>query len=91
MILPLGFDRYAGKVVYDNKEFLRNAISYLLDESSALSVRSRTISLRPLNSERIRKERLGWQSLALALPIALTLAIALLSISLRRKQFAKVL
>jgi ABC-type uncharacterized transport system involved in gliding motility auxiliary subunit len=91
MILPLGYDRYAGKVVYDNKEFLRNAVSYLLDESSALSVRSRTISLRPLNSERIRKERLGWQSLALGLPIALTLAIALLSTSLRRKRFAKVL
>jgi gliding-associated putative ABC transporter substrate-binding component GldG len=91
MILPLGYDRYAGTVVYDNKEFLRNAVSYLLDESSALSVRSRTISLRPLNSERIRKERLGWQYLALGLPIALTLAIALLSTSLRRKRFAKVL
>ena len=91
MILPLGFDRYAGKVVYDNKEFLRNAVSYLLDESSALSVRSRTISLRPLDSERIRMERLGWQSLALGLPIGLTLAIALLSTSLRRKRFARVL
>jgi ABC-type uncharacterized transport system involved in gliding motility auxiliary subunit len=91
MILPLGYDRYAGTVVYDNKEFLRNAVSYLLDESSALSVRSRTISLRPLNSERIRKERLGWQYLALGLPIVLTLAIALLSTSLRRKRFAKVL
>jgi ABC-2 type transport system permease protein len=91
MILPLGYDRYAGTVVYDNKEFLRNAVSYLLNESSALSVRSRTIFLRPLNSERIRKERLGWQSLALGLPIALTLAIALLFTSVRRKRFAKVL
>ena len=89
MILPLGYDRYAGRVVYDNKEFLRNAISYLLDESSALSVRSRTIALRPLNKERVRKERLGWQSFALGLPIALTLAFGLLFTYLRRKRFAK--
>lgn len=89
MILPLGYDRYAGRVVYDNKEFLRNAISYLLDESSAISVRSRTIALRPLNRERIRKERLGWQSFALGLPIAITLVLGLLFTTLRRKRFAK--
>ncbi|MGB2424378.1 MAG: gliding motility-associated ABC transporter substrate-binding protein GldG, partial [Flavobacteriales bacterium] len=31
-ILPLGYDRYARRVVYDNKEFLLNAINYLLQE-----------------------------------------------------------
>jgi ABC-2 type transport system permease protein len=89
MILPLGFDRYAGRVVYDNKDFLRNAISYLLDESSAISVRSRTIALRQLNKERIRQQRLGWQTFAMGLPMALTLGFGLLFTSLRRKRFAK--
>lgn len=89
MILPLGYDRYAGRVVYDNKEFLRNAISYLLNESSAISVRSRTIALRPMNRERMRKERLGWQSFALGLPIGITLLFGLLFITLRRRRFAK--
>ena len=59
MILPLGYDRQAGRVIYDNKEFLRNSVSYLLDETAAISVRSRTIELRPLNAETIRRERLG--------------------------------
>ena len=89
MILPLGFDRYAGRVVYDNKDFLRNAISYLLDESSAISVRSRTIVLRQLNKERIRQQRLGWQAFAMGLPMALTLGFGLLFTSLRRKRFTK--
>jgi ABC-2 type transport system permease protein len=89
MILPLGYDRYAGRVVYDNKEFLRNSISYLLDESASISVRSRTIAFRPMNRERARKERLGWQSFALGLPIAITLIFGLLFTTLRRKRFAK--
>lgn len=89
MILPLGYDRYAGRVVYDNKEFLRNSISYLLDESASISVRSRTIAFRPMNRERARKERLGWQSFALGLPIALTLILGFLFTTLRRKRFAK--
>ena len=91
MILPLGYDRYAGTVVYDNKEFLRNAVSYLLDESSALSVRSRTISLRPIEFRAHQKGTFGLAVLSSGIAIALTLAIALLSTSLRRKRFAKVL
>ena len=42
-ILPLGYDRYARRVVYDNKEFLLNAINYLLEENALISVRSRSI------------------------------------------------
>ncbi len=89
MILPLGYDRNAQRVVYDNKEFLRNAVSYLLNETAAISVRSRAISLRPLDTERLRSERLGWQLIALALPIGLVLALGW-AISLRRRlRFAK--
>ncbi|MEC8634284.1 MAG: gliding motility-associated ABC transporter substrate-binding protein GldG, partial [Bacteroidota bacterium] len=59
MILPLGYDRNARRVVYDNKEFLRNAVSYLLNETASISVRSRAIALRPLNADKLRAERLG--------------------------------
>ena len=31
-ILPLGYDRNARRVVYDNKEFLLNTVNYLLEE-----------------------------------------------------------
>ena len=51
--------------LYDNK-FLRNAVSYLLNETASISVRSRAIALRPLNADKLRTERLGWQAVALA-------------------------
>ena len=68
-ILPLGYDRYARRVVYDNKEFLMNAINYLLQEDALISVRSRSIALRPLDEERIRQERQGWQFVAVGMPL----------------------
>ena len=89
MILPLGYDRNARRVVYDNKEFLRNAVSYLLNETASISVRSRAIALRPLNADKLRAERLGWQAVALALPIGLVLGLGWAFTVRRRRRYAK--
>ena len=53
-ILPLGYDRNARRVVYDNKEFLLNTVNYLLEEDALISVRSRTIELRSLDSAEVQ-------------------------------------
>jgi ABC-2 type transport system permease protein len=87
-IYPLGFDRYAGRVVYDNKEFLLNCVNHLLDENSMISVRSRAITLRILNSDKIEKEKLGWQAIAIALPLLLVLIIAAVLLGLRKRKYA---
>jgi len=89
--LPLGYDRQAGRVIYDNKEFLRNSVSYLLDETAAISVRSRTIELRPLNAETIRRERLGWQVGASLVPIALVSLIGWVFVARRKRKFGTAL
>jgi ABC-2 type transport system permease protein len=86
-IYPLGYDRYAGRVVYDNKEFLRNVVNHLLDESSIISVRSRAITLRSLDSDRISSSRLGWQSLAIGLPLIIVLLSGLIILKHRSRVF----
>ena len=91
MILPLGYDRIARRVIYDNKDFLRNAISYLLDETSAISVRSRAIALRPLNAEKVRGERLGWQAAAMGLPIALVSLLGWVFTWRRKQRYARLI
>ena len=88
-IYPLGYDRYAGGVVYDNKEFLLNTISHLLDENSMISVRSRAITLRSLNEDLISSSRLGWQSVAMGLPLFIVILIALILLKLREFKYAK--
>ena len=58
-------------VVYDNKEFLLNAINHLLQEGDLISVRSRTITLRSLDERRVVEERQGWQFVAVGMPLLL--------------------
>ncbi|MDR2652922.1 MAG: gliding motility-associated ABC transporter substrate-binding protein GldG [Prevotellaceae bacterium] len=49
-ILPLGYDRYLNQT-FGNKDFVKNIILYLTDDSGLLEIRSRDISLRLLDKE----------------------------------------
>jgi ABC-2 type transport system permease protein len=86
---PLGYDKYTGKVKYDNKEFLRNVVNHLLDESSMISVRSRSITLRSLDSDKIINEKLYWQYIALAIPLSLVICLALIVLKFRKIKYGK--
>jgi len=66
----LGFDRWTGKQ-YGNKEFLLNAVNYLLDDSGLINIRTKEIEVAFLNQEKIAEEKTFWQLLNIGLPIAL--------------------
>lgn len=86
-IYPLGYDRYASRVVYDNKEFLLNTVNHLLDEKSMISIRSRTISLRSLDDDKITGSRLGYQAIALGIPILIVLLFGFIILKLRTRKY----
>ncbi len=88
-VLPLGYDRNARRVVYDNKEFLLNAINYLLQEDALISVRSRSIQLRSLEDARIRAERSGWQFVAVGMPLLVVMLLAGAVLTTRRRLFGR--
>ncbi len=87
--LPLGYDRYARGVIYDNKEFLMNCINYLLDDQSLISVRSRTIKLRKLDAKKIAHQKVGIQLANTALPLSLVFALGIGQYLIRRKKWSK--
>src|SRR5690606_27630347 len=49
--LELGYDKYM-RTKFANKEFVINAVDYMLDESGLLSVRTKEITMRPLDKVR---------------------------------------
>jgi ABC-2 type transport system permease protein len=49
-IFPLGYDRYLNRT-FGNKDFVKNVILYLTDDSGLLEIRSHDISLRLLDKE----------------------------------------
>ena len=87
--LPLGWDRASQRVIYDNKEWLLNAISYLLDDAAQISLRSRSIAFRPLNDTRIRGKQPKWTLVAMGIPVVLVLGLGLLLSALRKRRWTQ--
>jgi gliding-associated putative ABC transporter substrate-binding component GldG len=78
----LGYDRYTRRI-YGNSDFILNCVNYLLDEEGLLQVRSKEYKLRLLDRERADSEKVYWQTLNVAFPLAWVLALALLISILR--------
>jgi ABC-2 type transport system permease protein len=87
-ITPLGYDRYT-KQTYGNKEFVMNAVHYLIDESGILDMRSREFKLRLLDKSKILEERTKWQLMNVVLPVVFILLFAVLVTYLRKKKYTK--
>lgn len=85
----LGYDRYAGRKVYGNRDFLLNAVNYMLDEESLISVRSRSIALRLLDKEALVQDRGFWQALNLLAPVILMGMLGVILLAVRRRRFTK--
>lgn len=78
MYYMLGFDRYANAKLYGNREFILNAMNYLLDDRALISIRSRAITLRPLNTDQVDQRRTWWQALGIGAPLAISLLLGFL-------------
>ncbi len=85
----LGFDPLARRKIYGNKEFLINAMNYLLGDDRLIDVRSRTVVLRKLNDERVLAQRTLWQGLNIGLPVLLIILMGIAQYFIRRAVYAR--
>lgn len=86
--LPLGFNRFE-RIAYANKDFMLNAIEYLIKPKGVVLARSKEIKLRMLDTVRAREEKLFWQALNLGAPLAFLTLFGLLFHWLRRRKYAR--
>ena len=86
--LPLGFDQYTQNT-YANKEFIENAISYLVDGEGLIDIRSRELKVRLLDMTKINQERTKWQVINTLLPIVLIIALGFVMAFIRKKKYSK--
>lgn len=85
--VELGFDRLTYKE-YGNKEFLLNAVNYLLDDTGLINIRSKNILLPALDSQRIIEDRSTWQALMIGLPLLILSIFGLVYFFLRKRRYA---
>ena len=86
--LPLGYDQYTQQT-FGNRDFILNAMNYLCDDSGLITVRSRELKLRMLDSNRVEKQRLFWQLFNLLLPILLVIVFAIVKLRIRVRKYSR--
>tara|TARA_B100000929_G_C15497829_1_gene416554 strand:+ start:538 stop:2208 length:1671 start_codon:yes stop_codon:yes gene_type:complete len=86
--MELGFQRYTGNT-YGNKEFLLNAVNYLLDDTGLIDIRSKEINLAFLDKEKTANERSKWQLINIAGPIILLLIFGIAFRFYRKRKYVK--
>ena len=86
--LPLGFDQYT-QVTYGNKEFIENAISYLVDGEGLISIRSRELKIRLLDMNKVNDNTMLWQVVNVIVPSALVVVFGFIMAIIRKRKFTK--
>ena len=84
----LGFDKWSGQT-YGNKEFLLNAVNYLLDDSGLINIRSKEIAVAFLDHKKIASEKTKWQVINILLPLVLLGIFGFVFNFFRRKKYVK--
>ncbi|MEJ2112932.1 MAG: gliding motility-associated ABC transporter substrate-binding protein GldG, partial [Flavobacteriaceae bacterium] len=83
----LGFDRWTGQT-FGNKEFLLNAVNYLLDDDGLINIRTKNIEVAFLDQQKIANQKLTWQLTNVILPIILLAGFGFAFNYYRRKKYS---
>jgi len=73
---------------FGNKEFLLNAVDYLLDDSGLIQLRSKSLQIRMLDKQKAFKERSYWQFLNVGLPLILLFAFGIIFNYLKKQKYS---
>ena len=85
---PLGFDPTTN-YTFANRDFLMNAVAYLVDENGLIQARNKQVKIRPLDKEKIKNETLKWQLVNLIFPIVLLVVYGAGRAYWRKRKFAR--
>ncbi len=83
----LGLNPYS-KIPYANKDFMLNAVEYLLNPRGVITSRSKQVKLRLLDQNQALAEAGYWRLLNLALPLVVLAAFGLVFNLIRRRRYA---
>lgn len=85
--LELGYDKWTNNF-YGNKEFLINAINYMLEDNGLINIRNKKVAVPMLDSEKIAEQKTTWQLINIGVPVVLTLVLGLVFTYFRKKRYS---
>ncbi|MCB0571274.1 MAG: gliding motility-associated ABC transporter substrate-binding protein GldG [Phaeodactylibacter sp.] len=85
---PLGYNEFE-RYLFANKDFLVNALEYLIDGQGVIEARSKEVRLRLLDSSRAKQEKAYWQGLNIISPLVFLALFGLVYNWLRRRKYGR--
>ena len=86
--MELGYDKWTN-TLYGNKEFLLNAVNYLLDDSGLINLRTKEVKLPLLDKEKVYADYTYIQLIIVVIPLAVLAVFGFVFTYLRRKKYTK--
>jgi gliding-associated putative ABC transporter substrate-binding component GldG len=82
--LPMGMQQYEN-YQFANKEFLMNAVDYLVNPNGVLEARNKDLTLRLLDKQKVATQKTTWQMINIVVPLLLIILFGWVY-QLRRKR-----
>ena len=83
----LAQDKWTGEQ-FGNKEFLLNAVDYLLDDNGLIELRNKNVQINLLDKERAYQERIFWQFVNIVLPLLVLLTFGFVFQYVRKRPYS---
>ncbi|MFC4721729.1 gliding motility-associated ABC transporter substrate-binding protein GldG [Geojedonia litorea] len=82
----LGFDRWTGQR-FGNKEFLENAVNYLLNDDGLINIRTKEVAIAFLDTQKVSAQKGRWQLINIALPLVLLALFGFVFNYIRKRKY----
>ncbi|MDR2222883.1 MAG: gliding motility-associated ABC transporter substrate-binding protein GldG [Flavobacteriaceae bacterium] len=86
--LELGYDKWMNRL-YGNKEFVMNAVNYLLDDNGLIQLRTKEVKIPMLDKMRVYQDYSFIQVIAIALPMLILVLAGVGFVMLRKRLFIR--
>lgn len=82
----MGYDRFTN-TTFANKEFILNAMNYLLDDTGVILSRNRQVTFRPLDKVKVKENQTILQVINVGLPVLLLLLYGMIRYRMRKRKY----
>ena len=84
--LELGYDKWTNNF-FGNKDFLINALNYMLDDGGLINIRSKKVAVPYLDEKKIADQKSKWQLVNIGVPLVSVLVFGLGFNYLRKRKY----